>query len=122
MLFSDPLFSRLPRSQNGGSQAESVSHNPVVCEDYDSIICSVVLDSTPTFISVEVVSISDNISSQPVYLRIPAQPGQSLSFFLYIYKEVSLAVEQNCDASLYFCLLKPNNILTWQEKKKSSKK
>ncbi|XP_016886817.1 leptin receptor isoform X2 [Cynoglossus semilaevis] len=63
-------------SQNGGSQAESVSHKPVVCEDYDSIICSVVLDSTPTFISVEVVSISDNISSQPVYLRIPAQPGK----------------------------------------------
>ncbi len=54
--------------------------NSVVCKAEDSFMCSVVLDTTTSFVTVVTVSISDAVAP-PVLLRIPARPGENRIVF-----------------------------------------
>ncbi|XP_034438998.1 leptin receptor isoform X1 [Hippoglossus hippoglossus] len=55
------------------NDGQTTSDNPVVCEAEDSLVCSVALDTTASFIAVVTVGIS-NAEAPPVQLRIPARP------------------------------------------------
>lgn len=63
-------------SQNedtGANHGNTAPDNPVVCKAQDSIMCSIALDATASFVTVVTVSISDAIAP-PVLLRVPARP------------------------------------------------
>ncbi|XP_060933549.1 leptin receptor [Limanda limanda] len=55
------------------NDGQTPSDNPVICEAEDSLVCSVALDTTTSFIAVVTVGIS-NAEAPPVQLRIPARP------------------------------------------------